>query len=137
MGKNSHKKKEKKRGKMDVRRIGFLLIFLVFVYLVVSSLIPEKQEEVKIVPEKQVQKSFTCEERCNSNLKCLNACYYTEINKATITKDKSYCEKLPNSIRQGCLDQIILAKASESNNRGLCDQILTQKIKQDCFNLVK
>ena len=123
---------------MEKRNIIITLAILVLVFIVLISVIPNKEPpESLLEPETPAISSLTCEERCANN-KCLKDCYTITINKAVLTQDISLCNTIPlEESKQLCLDKINLKTAILSKDLGKCNLIVNENLKQTCLENAK
>lgn len=136
--KKKSSRRSKKRGIMEKKNIIITLVILVLVFIVLISVIPNKQPPQDLLePKTQVISSLTCEERCK-NKDCLKDCYTITINKAVLTQDISLCNTIPlEESKQLCLDKINLKAAVLSKDQGKCNLIINENLKQTCLENAK
>ena len=125
---------------MESKKIGIIIVILILVFILIISFIPKKET----VPRKTIinyqgppKIVVNCEEKCNQNVKCLEACYYFDINKAVVAQDTNLCNKIPSLIKQSCIDKINLGKALTMQDTNLCNPIINQETKTICLNALK
>ena len=124
---------------MDNKKIGIIIAIIVLVFILIISLTPKKETTLRprISDFGAPKIVLTCEEKCNQDIKCLEACYYVDINKAVVAQDINACNKLPNLMRQNCIDKINLRKALILQDKNLCDDIINKETKTLCLNSLK
>jgi len=120
---------------MDIKKLLIVIVILALIYVLVISLIPKKlptYNAPKINEPSLVR--LTCDQKCSQDKNCLESCYYIEINRAVIGRSIGLCNEVSVLIKQTCIDNVNLQKALDANDKSLCDQIISQNIKQSCLN---
>jgi len=123
---------------MEKKNIIITLVVLVLVFIVLISVIPNKEPpESLLEPQKQIISSLTCEERCKNN-ECLKDCYTITINQAVLSQDISLCSTIPlEESKQSCIDKVNLKTAILSKDQGKCNLIVNENLKQTCLENAK
>ena len=121
---------------MDTKKIIITVAIIVLAFLVINSLIPEKEQEE--VPTQTTVQYKTCEERCQGNQECLKDCYITTINIAILESDVTKCDKIPvPESKQYCIDSVYYKIATTTNDETKCDSIQDSNLKSNCFENVQ
>ena len=126
---------KKKRGNMETKKLIIFIVIALLVLVVIISFLPDKENsnpQDNVFNDQRLQ--LTCEEKCSADLNCLKACHSIDINKAIVAKDVNLCNNVNNLIKQYCVDNVYSAKALQENNPSLCNNIINQKLKQDCLS---
>ncbi len=125
---------------MDTKKIITIILIFALVLLLINSFRPSKEKIiVKTSFEKLVPKvnEITCEQKCSQDVGCLSACYYVDINKAVTAGDLSLCNKMNSLIKQECIDKINLKQALKTNDKNLCNNLVTKNVRELCLNVLK
>ena len=115
-----------------------IVFILILVFILIISVLPDKKTSSSLNPyDSQIAvdtgQRFTCEQRCNRDIKCLEGCYYVDINKAVLSGNINSCNDINSLLKQVCVDKINLKKAFIANDKNLCNNIVTTEIKNYCL----
>lgn len=117
---------------MDQKYVISFIFLIIVIGLVISQLAITGENPFKSALEKQeVQDGQlanlnprTCQELCGNDNLCLNECYTSISNTASLTQDLTKCDEIQNSeLRISCINNIKTNQALASNDVIACDSL--------------
>lgn len=102
----------------------------------VTDTMAESEAGVKVIKKQPLRQETwfdrTCKEQCKEDIGCFNSCMN---RNAVIEQDSSLCEAITASLfKERCKDNVLMRKATTTNDISFCQQMQDEKIKQNCNN---
>ena len=119
-------------------KIVLIIVVLFIISIIINSLLKSNIEETKAQRIQEPYKILTCEDKCDNGQSCLSACYELNANIAVAKKDSSLCNNiLDEKVKQDCKDRVNLSKAISEKKSSLCDEIINANYKSICQSNAK